>query len=268
MDNCSDLDLECYDNDLNIPTTIYQDYTSTYNCTLDTIDPQAPNVPRLKKNRGRKPKKSQTEVSTLQNFFRGSKCPKKEYIRCKIIRGQKRAIRHSLHKKIPITTIHKVNKDNEDELQAWNEFAKHTNDNNEFFTEMSKTVNGPKTDGAAKRMNNPKEPIGAEVQKSFNDVFCAQYFNNCLVVENYKLYLDVIFSLMEPENLIKRFDFSCCKSENKKHFTDCNTKWSQLRDYLKEGMLIDLMDNPANNVQAEVADIPDLDSLVDINNFY
>jgi hypothetical protein len=266
MDNYSDLELESYENSIDIPTTVYQDYTSTYYRTLDTIDPQAPDVPRPKKNRGRKAKKSNSEVSTLSIFFRGSKHPKKEYIRCKIIRGQKRAIRHSLNKKIPTTTIHKVNKDNKAEVKAWNDFAKHTTDNEEFFNEMSKTVNGPKTDGAAKRKKKADEPISAEVQKSFNDVFCAQYFNNCLVVENYKLYLDVIFASMDPENLINRFDFSCCKSENQKHFVDCDTKWDQLKDYLKENMLIDLVDNPANHVQVEAVDIPDLDFLVDINN--
>ncbi|OMJ85142.1 hypothetical protein SteCoe_13608 [Stentor coeruleus] len=257
--NYSDLELEPCSSEQSFPTTVYEDYTTTHNYTLDTLDPQPPGMARLKKNRGRKSKNSQTEISILYSFFRGQKCPKKEYIRCKIIRGQKRAIRHALNGKIPTTTIHKVNKENEGELNYWNDFANHTIDNDEFFLEMSKTVNGPKTDGAARRKG---EPVSPGIQKSFNDVFCAQYFNNDLVIENYKLYLDVIFSLMEPENLIKRFDFSCCKSEDRNHFPDCHRKWNDLKDYLKEGILKDLTENSTNDLETESIEIQDLDPLL------
>ncbi|OMJ84884.1 hypothetical protein SteCoe_13945 [Stentor coeruleus] len=255
----SDLDLEI-NIDENPPTTIYEDYTTTYNCTLETINPQAPDAPRPKRPRGRKAKKSQIEIDTLQPFIRGSGYPKKEYVRCKIIRGQKRAIRHALKNNIPTKTIHKVNKENEDEINAWDVFAKHTIDNSEFFKEISKTEKGPKTDGAARRDSNC---ISCDIQKSFNDVFCAQYFNNDLVVENYKFYLDVIFSYMVPENLINRFDFSCCKLGNSKHSSVCLLKWENLRNYLKEGMLKDLMWNPENFIPVEAVEILDFYEIID-----
>ncbi|OMJ67454.1 hypothetical protein SteCoe_35380 [Stentor coeruleus] len=220
------------------PQTWYEDYSSTYNYTLDSIDPHIPENSIQKKSRGRQAK-SVNEVKALQCFFKNNKAPKKEYIRCKIIRGQKRAIRHALNNRIPTTTIHKVNHLNPYEIQAWNSFALDVKKYEDVFKEISKTENGPKTDGAAKRKNSEKF-VSPEIQKSFNDLYCKDYFGDSLVLENYKLYIDVIFALNEPENLIKRFDFSCCNSANNKHFPDCYMKWENLKQYLKVEMMEDL----------------------------
>ncbi|OMJ68761.1 hypothetical protein SteCoe_33702 [Stentor coeruleus] len=218
--------------------TFYEDYSTTFNYTLDSIDLQIPENSIKKKSRGRKVR-PENVVNILQCFFKNSKAPKKEYIRCKIIRGQKRAIRHALNNKIPTTTLHKVNHLNPNEIQAWNNFVLDIIKNSDTFIKISKTENGPKTDGAAKRKNK-EHFVSSKIQKTFNDHFCKGYFFNPLVLENYKLYIDVIFALNEPENLVKRFDFSCCRSRNISHFPDCYIKWENLKQYLKVGMIEDL----------------------------
>lgn len=243
------------------PQTWYEDYSSTYNHTLDSIDPHIPENSIQKKSRGRQAR-SPNEVKVLQCFFKNSKPPKKEYIRCKIIRGQKRAIRHALNNRIPTTTIHKINYLNPNEIQAWSSFALDVKKNEDDFIEISKTENGPKTDGAAKRKNN-KEFISPEIQKSFNDPFCKEYFGNSLVLENYKLYIDVIFALNEPENLVKRFDFSCCNSSNNNHFPECYMKWENLKHYLKIGMIEDLGTAKGNSSNARNQEVLDFEFFAD-----
>ena len=236
------LDIE----DLEIPqeeyhTTIYENISVTYYSALDAINPQLENrqnfcvIPR---RRGPKVRGTIIPSKMLCVFFIRGKPPKKEYIRCKLIRGHKRAIRHAIANKIPRTTIHKINPLNEYELKSWTIFADDVRLENHrpVLEVLSRTVNGPLTDGASRR-----EIITPETLRSFSDSFCQSYFSNELILESYKKYVDIIFATQTPENLCKRFGFKCCQNEdNEDHYQSCDEKWCELKKYILKGMLEEL----------------------------
>ena len=212
-------------------STVYDDTSAMYNTTIDQINPQYdPAVPNEQKKNIPKVKKSTSESNTLCMFFKHNKPPKKEYIRCKLIRGHKRAIRQAIANKVPTTTIHKVNITNKAERKAWLEFAEHVKDkkNQPLLQEKSKTVNGPATDGVSQREVQTvvqREVVTPEVLRSFNDTFCRLYFSNEIVIESYVNYIEIIFADSDPQNLKKRFEFTCCKREDSEsHYPECGEK--------------------------------------------
>ena len=235
--------------------TVYVDWTTQYSKTIDSIEPQEeelkanaedPISPVKSLRQKRKKSKLPSEVHALLMFFIGQRHPKKEYVRCKLIRGHKRALRQVYAKKYPTATIHKIDIQIEVELKSWNAFRVHANKFNGFFTEACKTENGPKTDGIAKRIQQKKMTV--ETQKSFNDAFCRKYFSDRIMLESYKLYIDIIFATFDAENLCNRFEFKCCSKDNLSHYPDCLRKWKNLEIFIKDDMVHDLEVEPTNQL--------------------
>lgn len=224
-------------------TSVYIDWTTQFTRTIDSIEPQEEQiienqVPLIVPSKRTKPRKSLSEIATLSLFFTKRKHPKKEYLRCKVIRGHKRALRQAFANKIPIATIHKVNILEKSEREAWVKFKDHANLNKNQLFSRSKTENGPITDGVSKR--NQQEIISSSIQKSFNDSFCRYYFTQ-VIIDSFKLYIDVVFATFEAKNLEKRFEMKCCEeNEEKVHDSECIEKWETLKKYLIEDMLVDL----------------------------
>jgi hypothetical protein len=221
-------------------TSRYEDFPkTTYPSGLDSLEPRdepiSPNS--ISKRIRSKAKKSKNEIRALSSFKKDLKAPKKEYIRCKLIRGHKRAIRQAIKKIHPTKTIHRVDELSEVEHKSWTKFCLHVLDNKAELIEKSKTENGPKTDGASKRKQNI---VSLESQKSFNDDFCREYFSDNLTIESFGLYVDIIFANLDPENLIARFEFNCCDKKNITHTIECDIKWEILKKYLQLDMISDL----------------------------
>ena len=86
-----------------------------------------------------------------------------------------------------------------------------------------------------------REVVTPEVLRSFNDTFCRLYFSNEIVIESYVNYIEIIFADSDPQNLKKRFEFTCCKREDSEsHYPECGEKWQALKIYLEQDMLNDL----------------------------
>lgn len=166
------------------------------------------------------------------------KSPKKEYLRCKLIRGHKRAIRQILSNIIPKTTIHKFNSTDVKAHSLWTLMIKIINKDNSLFSKISKTEEGPITDGRAKR--SAESLMSSE--KSFNAAFCKTYFSNTNVRESFFQYINLIFVDFEPKVLCKKFDFACCRKV--RHSVECMEKWGDLYRYITQDMIEELSCEP------------------------
>lgn len=174
--------------------------------------------------------RSQSEKLSLGMFRdKNGFFPKKEYLRCKVIRAYKRAIRQAIEKKIPKNKLHEVIISNLESRKAWERFCEHCESDKEYFGEISKTEKGPKTDGKSKRVEE-------STSKSFNDTYCADFFRPPKVREFYQLFLGVVFSVPTCKILSKKFELSHCQ----KICIDCHRKWDILKKYLQKDMFVDL----------------------------
>ena len=79
--------------------------------------------------------------------------------------------------------------------------------NKDLFLEVSKTESGPNTDGKAKRKNQNEN-----IEKSFNLVFCKNYFLAEEVRKSYFYYVLLVFGHFDINELIEKFQFKCCDS--------------------------------------------------------
>lgn len=148
-------------------------------------------------------------------------CPKKEYIRCKVIRGTKKSIRllskSSSQKKLGKFFIFS----NENKTQ-WNLMIHHFNSNREILEKFSST----------------KSKIPGKEFKSYNISFCKMFFEMPEVREAFHLYVNYIFSDYDCDRLCKEFNFQCCLSE--KHSHVCEKKWRELKEFILWDMMEEL----------------------------
>jgi len=182
-----------------------------------------------------KPPKRQTS----QGIKRGNnsfKHPKKEYIRCKLIRGHKRANRQIQENVLPNKTIHRFEPNDTESVYFWQTLKDIYARNQEVLRDLSLTENGPQTDGKSKRKpsNDPK---------SFNTKFCANYFKEQATRESFFYYTELLFCNFEPKILIEKFEIWCCP-EGSKHDFMCDRKWSLLKRYINDLMIEDLNAEP------------------------
>ncbi|CAG9311221.1 unnamed protein product [Blepharisma stoltei] len=182
-----------------------------------------------------KPSKRQAS----QGIKRGNnsfKHPKKEYIRCKLIRGHKRANRQIQENVLPNKTIHRFNPNDTESASIWETLKEVYARNQEVLRDLSLTENGPQTDGKSKRLpsNDPK---------SFNTTFCANYFKEQATRESFFYYTELLFCNFEPKILIEKFEIWCCP-EGSKHDFMCDRKWSLLKRYINDLMIEDLKADP------------------------
>lgn len=161
--------------------------------------------------------------------------PKKEYVRCKLIRGHKRAIRNAFIGKKAKKTINRINFKNKKQIAKLDEFTAHAIQNRSILEEVSRPENGPKTDGISKKSKaNLKDS-----EKSFNNNYCRKYFLNSLTRESFILYCDVLFDGSSVNELCEKFDFSCCSSKST-HNDECSEKWKLLEKYFKLDLMSEL----------------------------
>ena len=168
----------------------------------------------------RKVKKSLSNI--LSNFDSNKttapKPPKKEYLRCKLIRGHKRAIRQINLNSIPKASIHKFNPLDINAQSLWSILNKIVNENQITLTQLSKTDAGPITDGKSKRSGVKNQKI----ERSFNFLFCKNYFSSVSVRESFFHYVCLVFVDFNPDVLCEKFMFRCCRAS--RHVVECMEK--------------------------------------------
>lgn len=163
-------------------------------------------------NQDNKKGRKMTEFSKILTDFLDStlkKKPRKEFIRCTILRKLVKIIRSVLknHVKIIINSISiemlKIISENADDLRNA------VNKNNLPYVENKK---------------NRK-------YKSYNDKFCEMFFSNAIIKKVYALYIEYIFTTRNFDQRCKDLGVYCCKKKNIKS-VHCMMKWEILKDYL------------------------------------
>ena len=153
------------------------------------------------------PRRRKTETLIMKLFVHEKKhslYPKKEYVRCKVIRGHKKIIRMTIHGKNPKKGIVFYNQKDKSELKSFRLFQDHLNENLEELGSLSLAESGPLTDGKSKRT---AEPVRNERDKSFNNNFCKNYFTSNTVRVSFVLFMRLVFTHMVPDELRKKFGF-------------------------------------------------------------
>mmetsp|Transcript_19465 Transcript_19465/g.19479 ORF Transcript_19465/g.19479 Transcript_19465/m.19479 type:complete len:227 (-) Transcript_19465:139-819(-) len=166
--------------------------------------------------------------------------PKKEYLRCRLIRGHKRLNRHINQKSLPIGLLNSYDSNDSSSIQLWTKLETCYFKNQEELDLISRTESGPKTDGISKRKGRARS-----LEKSFNMSFCVRYFSSVAVLESFHYYIELIFLKLDPELLCRKFDFRCCSST---HQPECFEKWLILKHYIKVMMIEELGVSPLKEI--------------------
>jgi len=151
-----------------------------------------------------------------------SRVPKKEYLRCKLIRGCKKFMRHLAQKKDP-HKITKFKKTTPKIKRIWEKMQKFREFNLETLEEFSKT----------------DTTLSDEVYKSYNSKFCSRFFENLLVRKVFRQYIKLLFVDFEVNRLEKEFNFSCCVE--RKHDDFCLFAWEELKKYILSEMVDEVL---------------------------
>ena len=155
----------------------------------------------------------------MKNNQAGSpKSPKKEYLRCKLIRGCKKCIRHLSQGKNPQKMI-KFKKSSEKVKVIIDKMINYHQENLETLSDFSKT----------------DTKLSDQTFKSYNSNFCSNFFKNKAVRKIFRFYIKLIFLDSDIQKLQKEFNFTCCFK--KEHSSECYEKWSQLKDYIQQEMI-------------------------------
>lgn len=151
------------------------------------------------------------EDSLILNQFwnkRGN-YPKKEYIRCQLIRGHKRIIRNLLMNVIPNRTLNQFMVSKESS-ETWNRLKFAVLSHQEKLKILSQTIVGPLTEAQSKRKSEEKQGLS----KSFNNNYCKQYFSTPEIKETFQKYIDYLFYGATLDDLCKKFRIRCCVDTN------------------------------------------------------
>jgi len=224
MQDINMTDVQDLYNDLSESRILDEDSSSIYQ-SISSINPQeSQESTKNDANEIKKPgRKRDRDTQILSMFFtRKSKAgtpPKKEYLRCKLIRGHKRANRQIKDGVHPNKTIHKFDLANGKARDIWHTLQLHFFKNRDVLEIESLTESGPTTDGKKKR---GKEIIDKGTQKSFNTEYVKRYFLNEATKISFYYYVELIFADMNPEILCDKFDFFCCKPPH--HDASCTEK--------------------------------------------
>ncbi|OMJ70813.1 hypothetical protein SteCoe_21876 [Stentor coeruleus] len=210
-------------------------------------------------------RKRKTETLIMKKFFTVkdyNSNPKKEYVRCKVIRGHKKMIRNIIDNKFPTKGIIKINSKDKKQLQIYRFFQDHYADHTSELDEVSKTESGPLTDGKARR---DYSKVKLDTENSFNNKFCKEYFTSQAVRESFCIFIELVFSKIDPEDLNEKFGFSCC--QRRLHNLDCYDKWMILKFYLQDEMFATLdyckpeINIESNDLLPSISSIFELDGL-------
>jgi hypothetical protein len=193
-------------------------------------------------SRGGAPGRTKNAFTHVLDLFRSGdtkKSPKKEFFNAFIIRAIKRAFRCVISNKVPKTTCIQVDQRIPAQARNWTEIGNIYRENPILIEEISKTENGPETDGKPKRKGKDGNSQKSEnISKSFNNSFCKSFFSEVLVQRAFNAVIEIMFSEFEPEKLKKRFSFRCCS--HKEHGPECESKWTTLKDYFDNRYFKDL----------------------------
>lgn len=182
-----------------------------------------------KRNRSR----SRAELSTFELFKdKNNRQPKKEYVRCGIVRAFKRGMREALKNKTPKSKLHQVISNNSQSVNAWEDFKLECFNNRHSVFNLSKTEEGPNTDGKSKR-------IKMSASNSYNDAYCKKFFENALVQKLYQMYCSVVFSVKTCKVLRSKFAITPKKHDDKS-CTNCERPWNLFEGYVTKSMLEDI----------------------------
>lgn len=241
-----DISLEYYSNPGNESTAPGVKQKRQFNVLRDFIDTP-------KKSR----KKNKVPISKPRDE------PKKEYVRIKLLRGHKRATRVALNKIVPPrTTINRVDPKNDEQVAKWGVFNFFTHQNKDFFERISETDKGPLTDGEAKNKKRHGEHFRnvLQIERTFNNKFCSEYFADLRVRKSFSYYIEIIFK-SSPEELCKKFNFRCCMG-SLSHREVCKEKWEKLYMYCLNGLV---KINCNDLEETKVDDVPEVENLGLVN---
>ncbi|CAG9309978.1 unnamed protein product [Blepharisma stoltei] len=175
---------------------------------------------------------------------------KKDYLRCKLIRGHKRLMRQMKVGRVPKKGLNCYDETLSSSQELFQRLKDCYNEDKPKFNKISKTENGPITDG------NDKNPNSRSVN-SFNKGFCKGYFEDPIVRRSYYYYTEYLFSNLDPEVLCKKFEINCCESEQ--HECYCSLKWTIMKTYISQSLIkeIDLEpwkpENPCSIVLPDIS---------------
>ena len=226
-----------------IPHEYHEDHLQTKNDftkTLDNLLPlcfytqPSPSHPRKCPRRRIKSQIGSCCLLALTRSANG-KIPKKEYVRCRMIRGHKRALRQVESNITPSTTINKIDPINAVQMAKWQEFADDYLLDKESLSEIARTDQGPATDGIAKRAKSADE---VNLERSFNNDYCRTYFTSMCVRRSFGKYCEVLFADENLTMLGKKFQINCCGEDNHKEI--CKIKWANFKVYLQTTMITEL----------------------------
>ena len=209
-------------------------------------------------SRGGQPGRTKNCFTRILDRFITSKSrkpPKKEFFNAFIIRAIKRAFRCVMTNKVPKTTCIKVDQKIPNQARHWSEIGNIYRENPQFIEMLSKTETGPETDGKPRRAQNGNSGLSemgiAASCKSFNNLFCRDFFSNLLTQRAFKAIIEIMFSNIECKELCLRFGFSCCRDAE--HGLDCAEKWQTLRHYFSTRYFSDLEVSQNTESQLESA---------------
>lgn len=154
--------------------------------------------------------------------------PKKEYLRCKLIRFHKRANRKIKFGKKLYNSIHKMS---ETSKINWDKLSDVYFRNAEALDDISLTVFEP-------IKFKPKAKPTCLSSRSFNTDFCKKYFFSEQARESFYYFVEYLFSDLDPNMLSKSLGFTCCDQE--KHQLDCAYKWLLMKRYANYFLVEDL----------------------------
>ena len=199
---------------------------------LRSIDPHCFES-TLTKNINSRKVKAETKIRS-QFISKGSrKFPKKEYIRCKLIRGHKRILRQITANEAYIKDLLENSNENEPKQIYLRLLVSCFLANKNILSELIPVEMGPVNE-VMKKKNMKVDHL----KKSFNGDFCREYLEKIETRESYYYYIEFLFSDFKCSKLIKKFGFKCCLQEN--HTQACYLKWLLLKKYCSHLILEDL----------------------------
>jgi hypothetical protein len=168
----------------------------------------------------------------FENFFKSIKSkkkqnssilkhPKKEYIRCKLIRGCKKCIRLLIKSPFP-QELGKFSNLSPQALYCWDSMLS-------YYLKYKAQL---------KHLSSTQQLVPNKEIKSYNLKFCQKFFATAPVRNFFQLYVEFLFSDKDPERLCSEFNFSCCRVYA--HTEECQNSWNELLKYLVGEMISEI----------------------------
>ena len=184
--------------------------------------PSNPDPPRP--SRSRNPLNFFKSLKQHMKTHKGNslKSPKKEYLRCKLIRGCKKCIRYLTQGKNPQKIV-KFKKPSVKAKDVIHKMITFHQENLGVLTDFSKT----------------DTKLSDQTFKSYNSNFCSNFFKNEAVRKLFRFYIKLIFLDTDVPKLQKEFNFTCCFKKD--HSLECHEKWSHLKEYILHEMIQEVL---------------------------